>query len=244
MENLDILEAATGGPFVLRHKGMLYPLLGPAQMHYQRVLACLQEGHHPFLPGNMPEWKRALAFQRWSAHYGLPDFGSAQRLAYLVDRYRSELTYDLRQFGVDLGDLWRSRQWRTLLDLIDHLPSHSWYSAAVAEDEEHAELLRKAMAERGGDERSSKPKGPPLTTWTPEVATMTEVLDAVRFLTYVTAAAGGSQSAKPPPPAPRPHSLLADAMKRSEFDRRQEKHNALAARLLPHKRPKGPEETR
>lgn len=237
MSNLDFIEAASGGPFVVRHNGDDLVLDDPVDMPYQAILAFLQEQHAPGLSARMPEWKRSLTFNRWSAHYDLPDFQSAQRLCYLLDRYRSALVYDIAHFcpGVDIGDLWRSRRWRTALDLIDHLPGHSWYSSAVSGDEEHAAMIAESLAMRES-EGEKAPAGPALHTWTPEVALLTALRDDVRALHYIIPASQGDKKAKPPPPLPRPTTPLEAAVHRASFEHRKAKHEDLVKRLLPHKR--------
>lgn len=237
MSNLDLTEAAHGGPFRFRVGGETYLLPDPADLPYQAVLAMLQLEHVPH-PPKMAEWQRARLFGAWAAHYDLPEFGSAQRLAYLIDHYRSALVYDLQAFsGVDLGALWRERRWRTLLDLIDHLPGHSWYSSAVSSDPEHAAMIAESLAARQ-DEGERVDTGPALHTWTPEVAIMTQVLDAVRSVQHAIVAVNSEKGKvpEPPKPAPRPHTPLEAAIKRADFERRKTRHDALAKRLLPHKR--------
>lgn len=234
MGNLEVIEAASGGPFVVLLDGRLYELPDPADMAFMDVLRCLQNQHLPAMPP-MREWQRAKTFSEWAAHYDLPDFVSAQRLAYLLDRYRSAIVYDLQSFaGADIGALWRSRRWRTALDLIDHLPGHSWYSEAVSGDEEHAAMIAESLAAREAEGEQVR-KGPPITSWTPEVAAITELTDAVRHLTYVTAAVQGDKTSKPPEPLPRPQTPLEAAMKRASWSARKAKHDSIVARMLPHK---------
>jgi hypothetical protein len=238
MSNLSVLEAATGGPFWFRYEGQNHLLPDPADLPFQTVLAILDAERIPDALA-MPEWKRARLFAAWAAHYDLPDFQSAQRLSYLVDHYRSALVYDLQSFlNVDLGDLWRSRRWRTLLDHIDHLPGHSWYSAAVSTDEDHAAMIAESLASRE-QEGEVQPKGPSLQSWTPEVAAITRLTDAVKEVSYVVAAvnySGKGARPQPPKPEPRPRTPLEAAIQRADFNRRKASHDKLVKRLLPHKR--------
>lgn len=247
MENLLLVEAAHGGPFVFKHRGETYRLPSPVDMPFQYVLSQLQRREPPRpsdrMPakGTMPKWKHDLLFEQWAAHYDLPDFKSAQRLAYLIDHYREAIVYDLYHFcsGTDLGELWRSRRWRTALDLIDRLPAHSWYSAAVSNDEDHARMLAESLiARKELDDESSSDKGPPLTSWTPEVAKLTEVVDAVSAVHHAIIAVNSEKGKvpDPPKPSPRPTTPLERAMKRANYEVRKERHEALARRMLPHKR--------
>lgn len=235
MSNLDDLDAARGGPFRYRLAGEIVTAPDPTEMSHRLILACLNLEFFPGLPDDIPLWKCLALFRRWAAHYDLPEPGAAQRLAYVVERYRDDLAYDLlTHANVDLGAAWRSRRWRTLLATIDRLPSHTYYAEAVSKDEEHTRLLAKHIAEA---EPSDAPDGPPLRTWSPEVRLLTNIQDAVRRVEWaVIAAAAGKKAGNPPEPSPTPHTLLARETKRAEYERKMTKHKALAARLLPHKR--------
>lgn len=238
MKNIDVLEHG-GGHFHVRHHGELIALPDPRAMHYQKVLAALAIGHAPKTPGDLKEWQRRLVFERWCAAWDLPDFRSAQRLAYLVDHYRAAISNDLQIYAhADLGDLWRARRWTLMLDIIDRLPAHSWYAAAVSMDEEHARMMAESIAARqASGEEEAKSTGPSLTTWTPEVAMLTNLLDAVRGVQHaVFAAQHGKKAGEPPKPSPRPITPLERALKRAEYDRRKAKHESLVQRMLPHKR--------
>lgn len=76
-----------------------------------------------------------------------------------------------------------------LMSLIDHLPRHSRLSAAMADDDELAELME-------GTPVAEKP--PPLTEWTPEVDALAKIADRLgALIETVTTALGGT--AKVPP---------------------------------------------
>lgn len=236
MKNIDFLEHG-GGHFHIRHHGLLVALPDPRAQHFQWVLQALALEHVPGTPDDVPEWQRSLVFERWRAAWELPTFREAQRLAYLVDHYRSAISYDLATCTpYDLGTLWRARRWTLLLDIVDHLPAHSWYASTVSMDEEHARMMAEALAEREQDD-DAEGSGPPLTTWTPEVAVLTNVLDAVRGVQYAVIAANseGGKAPEAPKPAPRPTTPLERAMRRADFERRKAKHESLVARLLPSK---------
>lgn len=235
MTSIDFLEHGGGGSFSVVHDGARYELPDPTEQHYQWVLLVLQVGHVPGIPGDIPEWQRALAFERWCAAWDLPDFRSAQRLAYLVDHYRPSISHDLAVRGLDLGDLWRARRWTLLLDVIDRLPAHSWYASSVSMDEEHARMMAEAMAERQESEEGEE-RSPALTTWTPEVAAITRLIDAVKGVQHaVIAVQAGNKAPEPPKPEPRPITPLEKALKHAAFERRKRKHESLVARVLPHK---------
>lgn len=236
--SIDFLEHG-GGHAMVRHHGELISLPDPRTQHYQWVLTALALCHVPGTPGDVPEWKRALVFKRWCAAWDLPaDFQSARRLTYLLDKYRSPIANDLRVHAhVDLGELWRARRWVHLLDLIDHLPAHSWYAATVSMDEEHATMMAESLlAQREREDPDSnmlESQGPSLIGWTPEMAMLTNVFDAVRSVQHAVIAVQAGDKAPPPPkPAPRPVTPLERVMKRMEYDRKKAKHEALAARVL------------
>lgn len=57
-------------------------------------------------------------------------------------------------YGVDLHHLWRRRQGRKILDLLDGLPRNSLYKAAIFNDPEVAKVLvdREEEAEQAGSQ--------------------------------------------------------------------------------------------
>jgi len=238
MTQLERVERAKGGPFTYLLGGEVRGLPSPVDMTPDQILHALQTGFRGLPVPRMRGWQATLLFERWIEHYDLPSVQDIQRLAYLIERYSNVLEFDLVVYaaGADLGALWRGRRWRFLLNLIDHLPGHSHYAAAVSQDEEHAELLAAAMANRGpaSDERPS----PALTSWTPEVNVLADLVDAVNALRHVTIVMGGDGKSQPKPPEPytRPKSAIQEAMRRAEYDRRKAAHESLTLRLLPHKR--------
>jgi hypothetical protein len=237
MKNIDLLEHG-GGHFHVRHHGELVSLPDPRALHYQTVLGALHLRHAPGTPGDLKEWQRILVFERWCAAWDLPDFQSAQRLAYLVDHYRAAISHDLQVYShTDLGELWRARRWTLLLDIVDRLPAHSWYAASVSMDEEHARMMAESIAARQASGEEAESSGPSLTTWTPEVAALTNVLDAVRGVQHAIVAVNSEKGKmpEPPKPSPRPTTPLERALKRAAFDRRKASHEALVARMLPRK---------
>jgi len=239
--NLRRLDASRrhDGPMTFLHDGDVLEMPDPADMPFDKVLTILHNGLiAPDHVGLTLRQVEALS-RRWVAHFDLPSYDSAQRLAYIVDRYTDDLTYDLRVHAqMDLVEMWRSRRWRTLLATIDRLPSHSLYSEAVSMDQEHADMLAASIAAREQGDGPATDSGPPLRSWTPELKAMTDLTDAVRRVEWaVIAAAAGKKAPNPPEPLPRPTSLMAQAMKRAENKRRLSAHQSLTQRLLPHKRP-------
>lgn len=235
MNSIDLLEhggASARWPFAIRHHGETLELPNPRDRHYQWVLIALGVEHVPGTPGDLPDWKRQLVFERWRAAWELPSYNDARRLAYLVDNYRAAISHDLVGLGLDLGELWRTRRWLLLIDVIDRLPGHSWYASTAAQDEDHARMIAESLAERQqGD--AAEDRGPSLQGWTPEVAMLTNILDATRAVQYaVYAAQHGKKAGEPPKPSPRPSTALEKAMKSAELRRRKAAHESLVARVL------------
>jgi hypothetical protein len=108
-------------------------------------------------------------------------------------------------YGLDLADVWCSGRHRKLLNLIDHLPGHSEFIEAYANDPEVAKEVASGMR------KLPDPSGPRLTDFTPEVAALVDIKDELRGLNHTLLAVNGN---KPPKfaPAPRPTTLFAEAM--------------------------------
>lgn len=246
MNNLDALDAARGGPFTFRHRSVVLNAPHPADLSYQAVLFALREEVMPETPGDLPYWKVEAIFRAWQMHYDLPDFGPANRLAYVVDHYIDTLTFDLQShLQLDLGGLWRARRWNTLLAMIDRLPRWSLYYEAVANDPEHATMVAEQLEQEERDPSGvAADPGPALSTWTPEVERLVDILDAVRGLHYIIPASQGATGLQPPAPMPRPTTMLESARRIAQHRRKMKKHTALAARLLPHKYPQGDDSPR
>lgn len=227
------------GPMTYRLDGDVFEMPDPAEMTFEEVLTCLHTGLLAPDCVGLNLWQAEALTRRWIAHYDLPSYADAQRLAYVVDRYTDDLIYDLRVHArVDLVEMWQERRWRTLLATIDRIPSYSLYSEAVSMDEEHAEMLAASLAARESSGNEKSAAGPALRTWTPELKAMTDLTDAVRRVEWaVIAAAAGKNAPNPPEPLPRPTSVMAKALKAAETKRRLATHEKLAQRLLPHKRP-------
>lgn len=235
-KSIAALEAVGEGPFVVRHRGETITLPDPRRLTVDEILVALYSEVVPGFTHAAPLWKINATARRWAAHFDLPDLRSVQRLIYLLDRYRDEIEFDLQQhLDTDLVTLWRDRRWRKLLNLIDHLPRESWFSEAVSNDEEHAQMVADARAKAEIEEEVGT-NHPPMRTWTPEVAVLTDILDAIRSNTHTLAAVNAvGKNVPSPSPAPRPTSALERAMKVAKFDRRKAAHEKLVARMLPHK---------
>lgn len=118
--------------------------------------------------------------------------------------------------------MWQSRRWRFLLNVIDHLPRTSYFSQAVANDEEHALMILRAQEAGMTTGRS----GPSLTHWSPEAERLDSILDGIRALIVATANGAGAHL-PPPKPVARP----TTALDRVRHRQRMLKHEALVARV-------------
>ncbi|MFE9337768.1 hypothetical protein [Streptomyces sp. NPDC007063] len=142
--------------------------------------------------------------------------GGSDRLVYLLGRYGEAIEWDLADRQWDMGELWRQRRWRFLLNLIEHLPGDSHYLAAVANDDE---LVEQAP--------EPKPGPPPLHTWTPEVDKLTLIADRLGEAVTAIHNTVAKRPQRPPPRLPRPQT----AQDRIKTKRRREKHHLVKKRL-------------
>jgi hypothetical protein len=175
----------------------------------------------------------------WRVQQGLIDGDGLARLLWIVGTFSSELEVDLLQHvGVSLGDLWRRRQWRLLLNLIDHLPRATWSWQAMANHPEYAERIAGQVAARRLLADPDEGPSPSLVEHTPEVAALTSVIDAINALrvTVMQANTPSGKSIPKIPPYPRPRTLIDSMIDSKERMQRWAKHEELANRLLPHRR--------
>lgn len=209
----------------------------PRLMGYQEVLGILRDRLFDGLTNKrISIYSIEKIHGLWRAAYDLPEINAAIRLAYVVDHYQGALEYDLQNhLGVDLRELWTERRWGQLLNYIDRLPSHTWYAQAVSEDPEHVALLVKQMAEADLDGGKKERPSPPLNTWSPEVAKLTDIHDALKELAHLTASAHAQTKVPEPEFAPRPQSDLKRQVDKMKFEHRKAKHEKLVARMLPNR---------
>lgn len=142
--------------------------------------------------------------------------GGSQRLVYLLERYGQAIEADLADRGWDLAELWRSRRWRFLLNIVDHLPGNSHTSAAMADDDELAERMP-----------APEPGSPPLQSWSPEVERLTLIADRLGEVVTAVYNTVAKKPSKPPPRLPRPQT----AVDRLRQRRRRAKHTLVLERL-------------
>lgn len=115
--------------------------------------------------------------------------------------------------GIDLLDFFRGRySWRKLFSLISLLPSRSKLGIAQAEDEDFAERILKL---REDDDASGTP---PLESFTPEVAAITNLLDRVGEVASLLETLITHQAPKQVQSSPRPVTAFDRVRQRMAWD--------------------------
>lgn len=104
---------------------------------------------------------------------------------------------------MDLGEWWRNRRWRGLLELIDQLPSASRYYEAVMNDPEQAELLAKLRSERSESGAEEEPWSPGISEYDLHAHLQRDIIQAlISVRQAVIASAGGKPGKSPEYPVP------------------------------------------
>jgi hypothetical protein len=109
---------------------------------------------------------------------------------------------------------------RTFLDYVEHLPRTSAYHAAVADDDELAEML--------ADQPEAASSPPRLSEFGPDVQVLAEIRDLLASLIGVQIARAGKKPKKIKP-YPRPVSAIERVRKRRQYAT----HRSLVERLKP-----------
>lgn len=125
--------------------------------------------------------------------------------------------------------MWHGREWRTLLNLIDHLGPHTHTAEAMSQD---IELLKSSVEANGG--RMPKTDGAPkLSTWSQEASLLASAVNELRALKSVFIQANSKKGANTPKVEPVP--VPVSAWPRIEMEMRLAQHRSLVARLIPKK---------
>lgn len=162
----------------------------------------------------------------WVAHNALPEAQQVHRLAYMMEKYSKGIEYDLRaKLNVSARELWQDREWRILLDYIDHLPTDTHLHRLLSQDDEYMEQALKA--------KSSPDAGrPSMADWSQTNSMLAVLIDAVNRNTAVTQAVAGGKGPKPQVhPYPRP----ATAAERIQYKMQKARHQEMVSTLLPRK---------
>lgn len=111
------------------------------------------------------------------------DAGGISRLLFYVSRFRDAIEADLAFRGVSLSSLWKSRQWRKLLNLIQSLPPNSLFNEALTNDKETMMTLHRIQEERRkSGEADERPVGPRVSQVSEEARRLGEVASLIRWL--------------------------------------------------------------
>lgn len=191
--------------------------------------------------GSRPMPRRDIAKVRsfWVLQQGLLSGDDLGRLQWVASTFRKELEIDLLQrLGLRLGDLWRERQWRLLLNLIDHLPRTTWTQSAMINHPEYAEHVSKHVAKRNLERDPDEFTPDSLVDFTPEAALLMGVIDAVNALRHTLMVVNTPAGKQVPqiPPYPRPRTLVDTMVAKQERMMRWSAHERLTERLLPHRK--------
>lgn len=134
--------------------------------------------------------------------------------------------------GWDLLDWFRgTRPWPQLIRFAERLPPHSHYKAAIADDDDY---IRQYMASQppGSDQRQQEQASLTMQGYSMQVAALHEIADRVGALYAVTVAVNSKNGKAPDiPEMPRP----TTAMQRYKDSSVTRRHEAIVAKVLPHK---------
>jgi hypothetical protein len=221
--NLGRLERDADDQFSFQLAGIRHLALRPSDLPWEAVAQSLEDlaafQAHVIPSALSVSFRQLTELSRsWAEFYDLPTAAEARRLCFMLSRYFEEIEADLSFRGIDLGELWRSRQWRRLGNLIDHLPMNCFFIEAIAQDDELAASMPEVTREH--EERISQ--------WSPELVALAALVDRLGTLISVGIAAAGG---KPPdiPSYPRPVTAFQRAAERTT----RETHERFVERLLP-----------
>lgn len=109
--------------------------------------------------------------------------GGINRLFFYVSRFRDAIEADLAFRGISLSSLWKARQWRKLLNLIQSLPPNSLFNEALTNDRETMMMMHKIQeSRRNSDGGEDKPVGPRVSQVSEEARRLGEVASLIRWL--------------------------------------------------------------
>ncbi len=183
----------------------------------------------------LPWWKVELVQQAWAQHNGLPAAGQAHRLLYMIQKFGKGIEFDLRNHlsGVSLGELFRERRWRELLNLLDQLPQDTHMNRLLTTDEQYMEAVLGDAEPSKGDEETG-PTAPSMANWSQTNALLAVLIDAVNRNTAVTQAMAGAKNSKFEP-HPRPESAAQKILARRANEVAKRRHQELVSMLLPNR---------
>lgn len=225
--DLDQLDAEQRGPMGVLVDGVRVELPAAADLAWKVTALALTEPMY-FLRAVWPSgrridhWKVEQLQQAWVKHNGLVSYDQLRRLVYMLEKYYDGIEFDLRtKVGVDLGQMWRDRRWRELLNFIDQLPSDSQMNRLLSQDREYMERVL-------SDQRSRSDNAPSMADWSQTNRMLADLIDAVNALTAVTKGIAG-QKKNDFRPYPRPKTA-ADSLRYEQDRRNHEEMNAILLR--------------
>lgn len=232
---LDDLDREKLGPLSVSVGDRRAELRPATSMAWQEVAACIHKVEAFIalvLPQDVAISSKGIErlHALWIGHNGLTGSDNAtRRLARALDKFNPALEADFARYypSANVGELWRGRQWRYLLNLIDRLPQNSYYHHELMQDEEHAAAVAEWKAKKQKEDGEEEDKAPPWSVWSPEVEVLTRIEDQIKVVAHRVIAAQGGK-APDPKFAPRPKSAIERAVMR----KRWEAHESLADRLL------------
>lgn len=145
--------------------------------------------------------------------------GGRVRLAAYLESAGEAIEADLAYRQINVGEEWRARRWRRLLNLIEHLPRNSAFVEVLANDETIAAAVDRAAPEDKARER--------LSEWSPEREMLVAIFDRLGSVIAALIAVNGGTPPKIPP-YPRP----VTALERVRHRQARTRHERLVDRLL------------
>lgn len=154
---------------------------------------------------------------------GLGEPDAVEWLVRRLARFGDALEVDLqRHYRLDLGDLWRGRQWRRLDNLLAHLPQDTFYRQEVLND---PEMVREVLSHK-----DEGPKGFAISDFSATVSVLRDVVQEQR-MTRATLIAVNSKNGAAPKVDSYPGPITA--IEQTDIQMRKEAHDRLRQRLLP-----------
>lgn len=149
-------------------------------------------------------WKAEQILRLYRRHFGLNVEPEQDRQLFALldqDDYRSAIEVDLHQvYTADLGELWRARQWRKLLAMIERLGRSTFFGEVMSQDDD---LAKQVISRRKKIGEQEKPPERRMSEFSADTELLTIVADRLGELIAVTAASRGGNM-RAPKPLPRP----------------------------------------
>lgn len=119
--------------------------------------------------------------------------------------------------------------------MMEMLPRHSQYKAALERDPEYIEQVREAYMKSKDKDDEDEKWTPPMEEWHPVRDDLASILYEIRGLVSTVIGVAGGGSSQPEPPL-RPETALGKMIQSAKIEKRKALHERLVGQLLPHKR--------